>query len=154
MVEPTPLDSDDRPTCSWKRGGDFCLQKVDEAGGLCPHHTKLWQQMKRKELARVRAPRLEELEEAADRIDEQLDEMDDGPPLNEPKRRVKPNGAEQGKPRKPRKLSKYERLRELAKKNVLTHLEHGRKEGLTAQQVEVLYESFDVLGFLQEDEDR
>jgi len=149
MAEPTPLEPDDRPTCSWKRGGDFCIHPVDEAGDLCPHHVKLWQQLKDEEMAKakgqhVRDPTPEEIEAT----DIPLGSVEAEEP---PARRVKPNGAKGGKPRKP---SKYDRLRELAKRNVLATLEAGRQGGLTAQQVQVLFEALDVLGFLQEGEDR
>lgn len=149
MAEPkpgTPLEGKTVPECSWKRGGDYCLHPVDQEGDLCPHHTNLRNAMKeeerRKAAPKHRPPPLTEEEEDYGAIANQFIDRE----VHRPSATFPPSRQRR------KKQSKYERQKALIRRSVLSTLESGRKGGLTAEQVEVLYEALDVLGFLQEGE--
>lgn len=149
----THLEPDESPTCSWKRGGDYCLTPVEKEDDLCSHHQELWQQMKAEEAkkkARKKPKPRPDPEPDLPVGPEDFGGTDDESHFAAQTKfkASKPNGTSSKKP------SKYERQKALIRKSALATLESGRERGLTAEQVEVLYESLDVLGFLQEGSDR
>ncbi len=128
--QPSPTDAQ---TCSWKRGGDFCLHPVERAGELCPHHTKLWAQLKEQEQKKQREP---------PKVPEEI-----------PWEETAATGSD-GEPRRRtgKRPSKYERQKRVIRQGAWALLESGREGGLSPDQVGTLIEMLDVLGFLQSDQ--